>query len=338
MRGTGSRGAPPPPPDWDRGAHRVLYLRYDRVGDMILATGIIRGIAASHRGLTVDVLASRRNASVLEGNPHVGRVVLFQKKRPWTWLGTLRAIRRARYDAVIDTKVRSPSFTDAAIMLVSGATHRVGVAGRETDVALTLPVPPAPGAVHYVDHSAALAAAFGVTIEDVDWRPEIVLRDAERDWAEARWRTAGEGARLLVNVSASDRSRYWPPDRFVAAVGALRASRGERALATLVVGAPSDRARSERIAAAIGGIAVATPSVRDAFALVAAGDAVLTADTSITHAASAFGKPAVVLFPSGRGALYGPYRTGGRVVSTPAQTIASVAAEPVAAALIEIVR
>ncbi len=338
VRSMRSRTGLPPPPDWDSGAPRVLYLRYDHVGDMILATGIIRGIAAAHPRLMVDVLASRSNASVLAGNPYIGRVVLFEKKRPWTWLRTLRAIRGARYDAVIDTKVRSPSFTDAAIMLLSGARHRIGVAGRATDVVLTLPVAPTRGAVHYVDYSTALATAFGVPVEDRDWRPEIVLRPDERVWAEARWREAGEGTRLLVNVSAGDRSRYWPWDRFAAAVRALRAARGDRALVALVVGTPSDQVRAERIAAASGGMAVATRSVRDAFALVEASDAVLTADTSITHAASAFGKPAVALFPLGRGALYGPYRTGGRVVSTPAPAIDSLPAEPVIRALTEVVR
>ena len=33
------------PPDWDARPHRVLYVRYDAVGDMIIATGVIRVIA-----------------------------------------------------------------------------------------------------------------------------------------------------------------------------------------------------------------------------------------------------------------------------------------------------
>ena len=48
--------------------HRVLFLRPDRVGDMILTTGLLRGIAESAPTITLDVLASALNAPVLGGS------------------------------------------------------------------------------------------------------------------------------------------------------------------------------------------------------------------------------------------------------------------------------
>jgi hypothetical protein len=87
-----------------------------------------------------------------------------------------------------------------------------------------------------------------------------------------------------------------------------------------------------------GGVPLAaTPGMRDMMAVVAVADIVFTADTSVTHVASAYGKPAVVMFPRGRGALYGPYGTAGRVVSTPAATLQSLAVAPVLAVLDEVI-
>ena len=43
----------------------MLYLRYDRIGDMVLATGIIKAIVSAQPTVTVDVLASLANAAVL---------------------------------------------------------------------------------------------------------------------------------------------------------------------------------------------------------------------------------------------------------------------------------
>ena len=54
-----------------------------------------------------------------------------------------------------------------------------------------------------------------------------------------------------------------------------------------------------------------TPSIRDAFALVATADFVFTPDTSIAHAASAFRKPSVVLFVRGKAERWGLYGTPG---------------------------
>jgi len=336
LRGIVRRSPEPQAPQWEARPHRVLYLRYDKIGDMILATGVIRAIARSHPTITVDVLASRANSVVLERNPYVGRVILFEKKRPWTYFRTYSTVRTARYDAVIDTKVQAASFTDAVLMLLSGARHRIGVGGRDTEFALTVAVPPVESAVHYVDHSSALLAAFGAPTREggADVRPELFLSPAERERAVAEWGPAAGGPRLLVNVSAGDSSRYWPEEKFVATL--MAASRHVPGLVALILRSPVDRDRAKRIASAIGGAVADTPSVRDAFALAAEADVVFTADTSIAHAASAFSKPAVVLFPRGRGALYGPYETAGRVVATPASSIRFLDVEPVVDALLAV--
>ena len=358
-------------PDWGALPHRVLYLRYDRIGDMILATGIIEAIVTAQPTVEVDVLASPANATVLTGNPHVQRVVTFDKRRPWTFPKTVAALRRARYDAVLDAMVLSPSLTTVLLMWASGARHRIGVAGRGNEFALTIGVPRTRHAVHYVDHSAALLSAFGVepaprdrreadegrdgmaaSIEPAGsgvldapaggwglWKPRLYLSDAERAAGERHWEALSVGRgrapdaqwRLVANVSAGDQTRYWPEDRFIETLTWVRDAHPD--LSVLVIGSPRDTDRIDRIASGAGVPSAHTPGVRDMMGLVAASDMVFTADTSVTHVASAFGTPAVVMFPRGRGALYGPYGTAGCIVSTPGPTLQSLAAAPVIATL-----
>jgi ADP-heptose:LPS heptosyltransferase len=95
-------------PDWPRGTHRVLFLRHDRIGDMILSTGILRAIAQAHPTIELDVLASPVNAAVLRNEPYVHEVVLVDTRKPATYVGTFRSLRRRRYDAVIDCMVSAP--------------------------------------------------------------------------------------------------------------------------------------------------------------------------------------------------------------------------------------
>ena len=45
---------------------RVLFLRYERIGDMIMATSVIRNIATALPSGKVDVLATPTTAPVLE--------------------------------------------------------------------------------------------------------------------------------------------------------------------------------------------------------------------------------------------------------------------------------
>src|SRR6516225_6063923 len=183
-------------PAWSARPHDVLYLRPDRVGDMIISTGLLRAIATSHDTIRLHVLATPANAAVLENNPHVASVVLFHRQgRPWTWLRFVRDVRRARYDVVIDCMVFSPSVTLLLLMLAIGAPERVGIGGRANDAIYSLPVPPGDRRAHHIEQLGALAAAFGVDVAAGDWQPEIFLSPAERGAAARRWQHIGDGRR-----------------------------------------------------------------------------------------------------------------------------------------------
>jgi ADP-heptose:LPS heptosyltransferase len=313
----------------------VLLLRYDGIGDMILSTGLLRAVATSYPRITVDVLASSANAPVLRDDPHVGTVLIFDKKKPWQYPGALYRLRRAHYDAVVDRLPTAPSLIAILLMLASGARHRVGVSGLGNEAYFTVLVPPPrPGADHIVEHLAALAAAFGVDPQAADFRPRIYLSPGEHAQAEAVWRAHGgrePSRRLLVNVSAAIARRRWPDDRFVSAIRHL-VSKDPR-LAVIVIGAPNELEHVAQIARAARVPAVRTPTIRDAFALVATADFVLTPDTSIGHAAAALSKPAVVLYPRGNAARWGLYRAPGYEISSPEAALSSLSVEPVLQAL-----
>jgi ADP-heptose:LPS heptosyltransferase len=324
-------------PDWRARPYRVLFLRHDRIGDMILSTGILRAIAESYPTIQLDVLASRANAAVLRNEPYLHEVIVFDRKSPHTYTGMFRALRQRGYDAVIDCMVTAPSTTTLLLMLASGARYRIGVAGRGNDFAYTLPVPPRESAEHIVDKLGTLVTAFGLEPSNIDLRPRVHLTAAERERGERVW--VGEtdqrppsGPRLLVNVSAGRAHHSWPDDRFVRVI---RAARERFPNAEIVlVSSPSDRGRAAAIAAESGARLVADDGIRDAMAIVAQADVIFTPDTSISHVSSAFGKPAVSLHPRGFGAIWGPYETNGQVVESLTDDVSDISAEEATRALL----
>src|SRR4029078_13298122 len=159
-------------PAWDSRPFRVLFLRHDRAGDMVVSTGVMRGIAHSHATITLDVLASPGNAPIIHGGDFVHEIVVFDKKKIGDYLSTLLRLRRARYDAVVDCMVTAPSVTTLLLIFASGARYRVGIAGRGNDAAFNLAVPGEinPNA-HMVDRLAALARAFDVELTPAERQP-----------------------------------------------------------------------------------------------------------------------------------------------------------------------
>lgn len=325
-------------PDWRLRPYKILFLRHDRIGEMILSTGILRAIAESNPTIHLDVLASSLNAPVLRHEPYVREVLVLDRHSPMRYPGALMEVRRRRYDAVVDGMLTPPSSATALLMLASGARLRIGV-GERGNVLYTLPVPPRETQEHMVDRFGALVTAFGLQPSGLDLAPRVHVTAAERERGERAWRGETEhrprtGVRLLINVSARRSQHVWPDSRFVAAI---RAAREHAPNAEIVIVSPAnDRVRAAMIAAEGGARLVENDGIRDAMAIVARADVVFTPETSIAQVCSALGKPAVVLHARGNGAAWGPYRTQGRSVESLTGAVADISADQAIRALIRL--
>jgi ADP-heptose:LPS heptosyltransferase len=316
-------------PDWRARTYRVLFLRHDRIGDMILTTGILRAIAEAYPTIQLDVLASPINAPVLRNEPYVHETIVANTKKPGSWPRTFRGLRARRYDAVIDCMITAPSLTTLLLMVASGARYRIGVR-QGNDFAYTLAVPARESAEHLVDKLGALLTAFGLQPSALDLRPRVRLTAEERERGERAWRGETDdrppmGPRLLVNVSAGRPRTQWPDERFVQVIRDAKSRVAN--VEIIVVSSPRDRERAARIADASGGRLVRDDGIRDAMAIVAAADLVFTPDTSIAHVASAFDTPAVVLYASDYARVWGPYRTDGRTIESATGDVGGITAE-----------
>jgi ADP-heptose:LPS heptosyltransferase len=319
-------------PDWASRRFRVLFLRHDRAGDMIVSTGVIRAIARSHPTISMDVLASPANSAIIQTSDYVTNLIVFDKKRLSSYLPTLLRLRRAHYDAVIDCMVTAPSVTTLLLILASGARHRIGIAERGNDAAFNVLVPvAAPSDAHMVDRIADLAQAFDIVLDSMARQPVLEITADERARAETAWDSSANARRILINISAGTSERTWPDDNFAAIMRRLHEH--EPVAALRVIAAPAESERGERIARAGGGAFVRTPSIRDAFALVATADFVLTPDTSIAHAASAFQRPSVALYTRGKSERWGLYGTIGRNIEHSEPTLATLPVDRVSEAI-----
>src|SRR5688572_1602040 len=191
---------------------RTLFVRYERIGDMIMATGLIRVLADASSSGKVDVIANPATRPVLDGNPHVGKVFILDRGSWSSYLRLMRQLRSEHYDVIVDGRINNPRvFTSTPmLMLAARAPYRIGVGGGNNDLIYNVPVPGYDRSTPYIEGSKSLALPFGVDPAAVDWQPEIFLSENERSVAETHWAkasglaTAVNGRRLLVNVSASE--------------------------------------------------------------------------------------------------------------------------------------
>jgi ADP-heptose:LPS heptosyltransferase len=333
------------PPDPAMEDYSVLFMRYERIGDMIMATSLIRVIASALKSGKVDVLATATTAPVLEGNPHVGKVLTLERNSWRSYARLMRLLRKEHYAVMVDGRINNPPvFTSTPLLMFAGrARFRVGAGGEKEPRIYNVSLPEWDRVSHYIDGSKRLAVPFGIDPEAVDWQPELFLSREEKSRAEERWKeaairvagsglsgAAGVGKQLLVNLSASEPKRRWPDGKYIATLQTAR----KRApnLPIVVIGLPSEWQSVHDVATAVRALAVPTPQLRDAFALVGTADMVFTPDTSMSHAASAFRRPSLVLLKRDH-KPYAPYHTPGELVMWGEDDIKQLPHERVSAAL-----
>src|SRR5437588_6477251 len=78
----------------DRRLRKVLFLRPDRIGDMVISLGVLRAIGEAREGIELHVLASPANAPVARGEPYIARVHVLDRKHPRGWPDLVVRLRR----------------------------------------------------------------------------------------------------------------------------------------------------------------------------------------------------------------------------------------------------
>jgi ADP-heptose:LPS heptosyltransferase len=291
----------------------ILFIRAERIGDVLVSVPVLRGVRRRYPGARLDLLVSRSNYAVRRAAAAWVNQVWCYEKRMMPTLGLIRRLRRADYDVVVDLS-HDPSVTSRLAARWSGASRILGML-HEEPAFLTHGVRALPRRrVHIVRRIAELLLAFGVDPDTEDLRLEYPLTDADRELARTRLAPLTRSYRLGVNVSARGPEKQWGQANFAAAIRDLL--RLDRRFEAVVCGSPDDREQVEAVAAATGAAAVPPLADFHEFAtMINACDLLLTPDTCTVHLAAAWRIPMVGLFHAHPAMLpWTPYESPHRAI------------------------
>lgn len=294
-RGLGLSPGTPARPSRER-IQRILVIRVDdRVGNVLLTTPLLRGLARHYPEAELDVLVSASKRVLLGGGV---RAIPFRKRdffrRPLRFLRLLWDLRRRGYDLAVDASHWDVfSLTSALLLGLTRARWRVAHDRGEARLFATHLAPPPTAPEH--DASTKLRLLHALGIEETDATTETGLRSLPPPPEIDAWlRAAKEGGRPLVGLLPGSRKldRRAPLELFSAIGLGLR----ERGVVPVVVYGPGEedlaRALAQSIAASL-----APPTDLEALAALLSGlDAVVANDTGPMHLAVAMGVPTLSLF------------------------------------------
>ena len=326
MRGRGFSDAPAAL----TGARRILLVRLDNIGDVVLLSPAIAAIRQACPDAELTLLASPAGALAAPLLPAIDHVI--EHRASWQQLDP-GAVEASTERALIE-QLRAEAF-DAAIIFTSfsqtpvAAAYACYLAGIPLRAAfngdafsgelITHAVSSAEAPEHQAERAAFLVGELGLPLSDT--RLRLAVPRAARAEADDALSTVGIGplaSYVAIVPGASASARRYSAERF-AEVARDHARRGEH---VVVVGSARETSLvdeiTERAGDGVSGLAGRT-SVPALAALIQRARLVVANNSLALHLADAFGTPVVSTYAGTDPASYwGPRRAPHRLITAPA--------------------
>lgn len=202
-----------------RAPRRILVIRPDRIGDVVLATPTLRALRKSFPDAYIAALVRPATEPVLRHNPHCDDILIDDWEGAHAgragFFDRLRMLRRHRFDTAL---MLLPTERHAWMTFFAGIPRRVGVGHKLYQVlsfARSVSRRKYNPLRHEADYCLDLARAVGA--RDDGLAVEVFLPDGEREASAARLRTLGwspDKPTISVHPESGRSAPNWEPVKY----------------------------------------------------------------------------------------------------------------------------
>ena len=280
-------------------AMRILVVRTDRIGDVLLSTPVLSVLREQDPDCHIAMLVSHYAAGAIDGHPALDEIVIDEQSGRHRGLrGFFRLVgdlRVRRFDAVL---VLHPTARLALACRLAGIRERIGTGYRLYGPLFNRRVYDhrKDARRHEVEYNLGMVWALFDTAGTA--APEMQIPDEARRAVENRmrlWRAQPEDPLVLLHPGSGGSARNWPAGSFAALADRL----SENGVRVVVTGSAEERtlvdhvarSRSESVVQVAGEL-----DIKELAALLEASTVCVTNSTGPLHIAAAVGTPTVALF------------------------------------------
>ena len=218
---------------------RILFLRIDRIGDMVLSTPALQALKCSYPSSHLTVLASKSNKPILLHNPYVDEILLHNLDsvcKPLAFIKWLVSLRKKHYNIVIDP-ITGYDLKTAIIAYFVRADLRIGFPGHGRESFFNRPVGKMDNDRHILDLTLDLVRAIGCRNNSI--LPKVFLDPHEIDWAESWVKQYNHLNRSLLGIHPGGyyETQRWPIEYYATLLQML-SSRNHK---IVLFGGPADK-------------------------------------------------------------------------------------------------
>jgi len=223
---------------------RILFIRIDRVGDLVLSTPAIRALKEGFPSSELTVLAGPAAAPLLKHSPHAVNVIVYDRSRGFRAKAALaKDLRRMQFDLAVDP-YDDRELETAWIAGASGAPLRIGYPCGGREALLTQVVKRPEPDQHIIETVLGVLKPLGIPTGS--FLPEIFLTASEVESAR-RWlaqQGSDTGAFVAIHPGAFYETQRWPAEYYAALADRIMET---NRLKVILFGGPGDEEIVDRI-------------------------------------------------------------------------------------------
>lgn len=327
---------------------KILLIRRENIGDLILTTPLISMLAKDHQ---VDMLVNSYNMSVLDGNPHVTKIHHYTKSHHEASLKAKMSVLIHRlkttysvWIAGYDVAIIAGSWNKRPLMWAKlSRAKRIIAIGEDAPDTVTDRFPYMHQKGHIVDELAQLAKPLGYDLKP--GKLELYITAAETEQAARKIGKRDELPVYGLQISSRKENQRWSADNFIELAHRL----SQRELCRIVLfwspGAsdnpmhPGDDEKADLVMKKCRDIDLfpyKTNNIRELMAGMALCDQIVTSDGGALHIAVGVGQPVVALFGNNDSGYWAPWLVPSRVLEAAEQDVKNLSIDQVYENFIEL--
>lgn len=287
---------------------RILVIRPDRIGDVVLSTPVLVSLRAARPGWQIAMLVRPMIAPLLEGHPAIDELLTLETNDKPSWNNTAAladTMRNKKFDAALHL------YSDFWISLAvwrAGVPVRVGPASKLARIFYNTALPQrrSRGERHEADYNLDLLAPLGIPP-----LRETMLPVTPGAIGAAAGLIDPSRKNIGVFPGMGGSARNWKPERYARLIDILSADGNN----VILMGGAADAKTVEAVAAGCASTPkrFAGTSIKELAAFIQKLDLFVAPSTGPLHIAGAVGTPAVGIYCPIRVCLprrWGPIGTG----------------------------
>lgn len=278
---------------------KILVMRLDRIGDVLLSTPVIKALRGAYPESEISFMASPYAIDIVKGNPYLNEVIVYDKMGAEKGgLGNFKfvaSLRKKKYDLAI---ILHPTNRSHLVAFFSGIPERIGY-NKKMGMLLTKKIPHTKqyGLKHEMDYALGILAYIGVK------SPERALYMPITEKSEAKvkkiYAEHGLGDRdtiVVINPTSSCPSKMWPVPKFVEVAHVLAKKHNAK---LVIISDAKDKETADNLSRSVNAkhlnLAGMT-TVSDLASVLRRAKVFISNDSGPVHIASAVGTPVIAIF------------------------------------------